>query len=94
MPLQVLYLLVLSIAQIIVFGPIVFSGEPLYQWYADAPQIWSLSTLTDQQIGAIIMKIGGGAIFMTLLIVAFFRWYNAEEKEAAAEVSQMARHTD
>ena len=93
-PVQMLYLLMLSVAQIIVFGPIVFSREPLYQWYANAPEIWSLSTLTDQQIGALIMKIGGGAVFMTLLIVAFFRWYNAEEKKSAAESSQMARQPD
>jgi putative membrane protein len=84
-PLQIVYLLMLSIAQIIVFGPVTFSREPLYEWYSNAPRIWSLSPLFDQQIGALIMKIGGGAIFMTLLIVAFFRWYRREEEQTKAE---------
>ena len=80
-PLAMVYLFLLSIAQIIVFAPITFSPEPLYQWYVDAPRVLALSPLTDQQIGAIIMKIGGGAIFLTLLIVLFFRWYSREESE-------------
>jgi len=83
-PLAIVYLFLLSIAQIIVFAPITFSPEPLYQWYVDAPRVLALSPLTDQQIGAIIMKIGGGAIFLTLLIVLFFRWYSREEEETGA----------
>ena len=80
-PLAMVYLFLLSIAQIIVFAPVTFSPEPLYQSYVDAPRVLALSPLTDQQIGAIIMKIGGGAIFLTLLIVFFFRWYRREESE-------------
>jgi putative membrane protein len=85
-PLQIVYLFMLSIAQIIVFGPVTFSRGPLYEWYSNAPRIWSISPLVDQQIGALIMKVGGGALFMTLLIVAFFRWYRQEEVESRNEV--------
>ena len=84
-PLQIVYLFLLSIAQLIIFAPITFSPEPLYQWYADAPRIWSMSTVVDQQIGAIIMKIGGGLIFLVLIIVAFFRWYRREEEKTTTE---------
>ena len=87
-PLQMIYLFLLSIAQLIVFAPVTFSREPLYQWYVDAPRIWSLSPLVDQQIGALIMKIGGGAIFLTLIIVIFFRWFSKEEEKTIAEASQ------
>ncbi len=87
-PLQMVYLFLMSVAQLIVFAPITFSREPLYQWYIDAPQIWSMTTVADQQIGGIIMKIGGGAIFMTLLIVAFFRWFNSEEEKTKSELSE------
>ena len=89
-PAQMIYLFVLSIAQIIVFAPITFARQPLYQWYVDAPQVWPLSDVVDQQIGAIIMKIGGGAIFMALIIVAFLHWFDKEEgaqtSEAEAEL--------
>ena len=80
-----IYLFVMSVAQIVVFGPITFSREPLYQWYVDAPRIWSISVLSDQQIGAIIMKVGGGLLFITLLIIAFYRWYKSEEGETEPE---------
>jgi len=88
-PLQMVYLFLMSLAQVIVFAPITFSNVPLYQWYVDAPQIWSISTLVDQQIGGIIMKIGSGLIFMTLLIVVFFRWFEKEETNARSELSDV-----
>jgi putative membrane protein len=83
-PLQMGYLFLLSIAQIIVFAPVTFARNPLYEWYVNAPEIWSISAVTDQQVGAIIMKIGGGVLFMTLMIVAFFRWFNDDKKEQDA----------
>ena len=87
-PLQMIYLFLLSIAQLIVFAPITFSREPLYQWYVDAPHVFAISPVVDQQIGAIIMKMGGGAIFITLIIVAFFRWFNREEERSTVEAQE------
>ena len=82
-PSQIGYLFLLSIAQIIVFAPVVFSKEPLYDYYVSAPRLWDISPLVDQQVGAIIMKMGGGALFLTLIVVLFFRWFNQEEKRRA-----------
>jgi putative membrane protein len=84
-PLQMMYLFGMSVAQIVVFGPVTFSQEPLYQWYVDAPRRWSVTALSDQQIGAVIMKVGGGVLFMTLLMVAFYRWYRSAEEETEPE---------
>ena len=84
-PLQMVYLFVMSLAQIIVFGAITFAPEPLYEWYVNAPRIWYPSALADQQIGAVIMKVGGGLLFIALMIIAFFRWYGAEQKKDEAE---------
>ena len=77
---QMMYLFGLSVAQIIVFGALTFAGGPLYEFYIDAPRITTLSVLTDQQIGAIIMKVGGGLLFLGLLVVTFYRWYGEEEQ--------------
>ena len=85
---QLAYLFLLSIAQLILFAPITFSKEPLYQFYANAPRIWDISPLTDQQMGGIIMKMGGGAIFLALIVVAFFRWYRMEEESRKTEESE------
>lgn len=78
-PFQMGYIFILSIAQIIVFAIITFAEEPIYDFYVQAPRIWSLSPLLDQQIGGIIMKVGSGIYFITLLIVIFFKWFNQEE---------------
>ena len=73
-PAKMLYLVALSIAQILVFAPITFSDMPLYEFYVNAPNVWSLSNLADQQIGGLIMKVGGGVLFMALFIRIFLRW--------------------
>ncbi len=90
-PLQMLYLFVLSIAQIIVFVFVTFSSQPLYEWYVDAPKILGISTLQDQQIGGIIMKVGSGILFLLLIVLAFFRWYGQEEKKTKAEKEERGR---
>ena len=79
-PLQMIYLFVMSIAQIIVIGMVTFSTEALYNHYIEAPRLWNISPLIDQQIGGIIMKVGSGFLFLGLLILAFFRWYNEETR--------------
>lgn len=79
-PLQMMYLFALSIAQIIVFAIVTFSERPIYEVYANAPRVVNISPLLDQQIGALIMKVGGGALFMTLMIIVFFRWFKHEEE--------------
>ena len=43
--------------------------------------------MVDQQIGAIIMKIGGGTLFGFLIIVLFFKWYNQEEGRAQIDAT-------
>ena len=84
-PVAMLYLFGLSLGQIILFGALVFATEPLYEFYVNAPRISVLTPLTDQQIGAVIMKIGGGVLFLGLLIVIFFRWFGEEERKRIAD---------
>jgi putative membrane protein len=88
-PMQMGYLFLLSVAQIIVFAIILFAKEPLYEFYVDAPRISSLSPIVDQQIGAIIMKIGGGLIFLTLFVIIFFRWFGQENQRSQTEASEL-----
>lgn len=90
-PVAMLYLFGLSIAQLIVFGALVFSSEAIYQFYVNAPRISALSPLADQQIGAVIMKLGGGLLFLGLLVVIFFRWYGEEERRRQAESEERRR---
>ena len=89
-PLQMMYLFLLSVAQIIVFAPLTFSSEPLYQEYVNAPRLWGIDALVDQQIGAIIMKMGSGLLFIALIVISFFKWYNGEEQKTRKELIERA----
>ena len=80
-PLQMIYLFTMSLAQIIVFGIITFAPEPIYAHYVDAPRIWNISALLDQQIGGIIMKVGSGFLFLAIIIFTFFKWFDSESKD-------------
>lgn len=90
-PLQMGYLFILSIAQIIVFAIVTFAPEPIYDFYVHAPRIWNISPLVDQQIGGVIMKVGSGMLFLGLFIAIFFKWYNQEEKQRKAEAEERYR---
>ena len=90
-PMAILYLFGLSLAQIIVFGALVFSKEPLYAFYVNAPRISPMTPLADQQIGAIIMKVGGGILFLSILVITFFRWYGQEELKRLEEIETRRR---
>ena len=93
-PLQMLYLFLLSIAQLIIFAPITFATSPLYEWYANAPRILALDAVADQQIGAIIMKIGGGLLLLALIIATFFRWYSREQEKTREELAEAGYEVD
>ena len=78
-PIRMLYLFLLPIAQLVVFAPITFSTGVLYPHYAEAPRLWSISPLADQQLGGVIMKVASSIIFLAALTIIFFRWFNQEE---------------
>jgi cytochrome c oxidase assembly factor CtaG len=84
-PVQMVYLFLLSIAQIIVFAAITFAKEPLYEAYVNAPRVLGVDPLVDQQVGGIIMKIGSSLVFMPLVIIFFYRWFGQEEEKRKAE---------
>jgi putative membrane protein len=57
-----------------------FGSAPLYKYYVGLPHLWGLSTLEDQQVAGLIMKIGAGVLLWALIAVFFFRWAADEER--------------
>ena len=78
-PLQCLYLFFESIPPTILGALITFSGGVLYPTYARAPRVWGIAPLDDQQLGGLIMWIPGALIYLAILTVVFFRWFNDDE---------------
>ena len=73
-PLQMLYTFLIELGMTVPFALITFAGKPLYEAYAQAPRVLSISALTDQQIGGITMRLGSMLSFGVMLGQAFFRW--------------------
>ena len=78
---QMVYLFLLPVAQLIIFGPITFASGVIYPFYGAAPRVWDLSALADQQIGGVIMKVGSMVVFFTVISIVFYRWFSRGEDE-------------
>jgi cytochrome c oxidase assembly factor CtaG len=75
-PVRVFYL-VLSIFPCTALAALItLAPTRLYTFYANAPQQWGLSPMTDQQLGGALMWIPGDMIFVLAIIIAFYRWLN------------------
>lgn len=81
-PLQMAYLFVQSLLPAVIAAFITFSTSAVYDFYEQAPRIWGLSAVEDQQIAGLIMKLAGSAILWSFMAVAFFKWYEREEAQA------------
>ena len=50
------------------------------KYYEHVPHLFGLSTLEDQQLAGLIMKIGAGLLLWAIIAVVFFRWAAEEER--------------
>jgi len=86
-PGQMLYSFLMSIPMSIVAVYIAMADHVLYPAYSGAPRVISLTPLEDQLLGALIMWIPGGIIFMIIMTVVFFKWNaRGEDSTAGAQV--------
>jgi len=79
-PIQVLYLVMLTISQTPLFAVITFSTGVIYDFYDMAPRMWGISSLADQQIGGIIMKLSWILVFLPTICIVFIRWYHEDSQ--------------
>jgi len=77
---QMVYIFLIGVSQIAVFGVITFAEDVLYPFYARAPRVFGISAKVDQELAGIVMKLGGMAVFLVAWIVIFFRWVAREER--------------
>ena len=78
-PLQMGYLFVQSLVPSVIAAIVTFADGAVYSFYAEAPRLWGISTITDQQVAGLLMKLLGSAVLWAFIIVAFFKWYNREQ---------------
>ncbi|NOK83037.1 MAG: hypothetical protein GFH27_549301n230 [Chloroflexi bacterium AL-W] len=82
---QCMYLFLQSLPPTLLGAVITFSNTIIYPTYAEAPRIWGLSPMLDQQLGGLVMWVPGGLIFLFALSIIFFRWFGRDEYEMAGD---------
>ena len=45
---------------------------------------WGLTPDLDQQVGGLLMWVGGGFVFLAVMIVLFLQWFGMAETEGVA----------
>ena len=85
-PVQMLYLFLLPTVSAVMGAIITFSDSVLYEWYAEAPRLWSISALEDQQLGGVIMWVPGGLVYLFALMVVFLTWASREESSSQRDI--------
>ncbi len=83
-PGQMLYCFLMSIPMSIVAVYVSLADHVLYPAYENAPRIWGLSPLEDQQLGGLIMWVPGSIIYLAIMSIVFFKWAQRGEDHAAA----------
>ena len=87
-PLRAVYLFLQSVVPTVPASFLTFGAYPLYAFYKGKPHLWGLSTLEDQQVAGLIMKIGAGMLLWALIAVFFFRWAADEERRQRPQVRE------
>jgi putative membrane protein len=82
-PFQMGYLFLQSILPAVLASFITFADRPVYEFYANAPRLWGIGAVDDQQIAGGLMKLAGSLVLWSFMSVIFFRWYSREEAEAS-----------
>ena len=80
-PLQMGYLFLQSVLPAVIASFVTFSDRVVYEFYGEAPRIWGLTAIHDQQIAGAVMKVMGSIILWYFITVAFFRWYSKEQAQ-------------
>ena len=53
--------------------------EPVYDFYVEAPRLWGVAPLADQQIAGVVMALSEAIVFFTLFAFFFMRFMAEEE---------------
>ncbi|MGN6755035.1 MAG: cytochrome c oxidase assembly protein [Thermomicrobiales bacterium] len=77
---QMAYLFAQTLPGQLLGALLTFSDTILYPMYARAPRVWpKLTPLVDQQLGGLLMWVGGGTFFLLAFAWVFIHWALANE---------------
>ena len=78
-PAKIAYLFLQSLLPTIPASFLAFGTEPLYSAYVGIDQVFNISTIDDQTLAGVILKLGGGLILWSFILVIWMKWYKTEK---------------
>jgi putative membrane protein len=76
----ILYLFLACQPMVLLGALLTFAPAPVYAPYVAAPRLTSLSPLTDQQLGGLIMWLPTNIPYLVALSVFFFTWVSEQDR--------------
>jgi putative membrane protein len=86
-PVRMFYLFVQSIVPTVPASFLTFARGSVYRVYDTMAHPLGWEAVTDQTVAGLIMKLGGGVLLWSIIVVLFFKWYAEEERRDAGELS-------
>jgi putative membrane protein len=88
--LRMVYVFVAATAQSLVAAMLALADEPFYDVYVDARRIFSLSPLSDQELGGLIMWIPGQMLHLVVIGALFAVWaVKSERRQRELEAREL-----
>ena len=78
-PGKIAYLFLQSLFPTIPASFLAFGTEPLYTAYVGIDQVFNISTIDDQTLAGVVLKLGGGFILWTSILIIWMQWSKAEK---------------
>ena len=77
---KMLYLMANGFLPVPIVAALALAGKPFYQHYVDAPRLWGLSALDDQQVAAGAMWMLESFWTIGAVMIVFFDWWRNEQR--------------
>jgi putative membrane protein len=97
LPVQAGHLLLQTVVPTVPAGWLTMADGVVYKSYRHAGDIWGMTTVEDQQIAGMLMKVGEAAILWVLIAVLFLRWAlvtQADDRERGITLDRRAPEAD
>lgn len=91
---RLIYLFLLPVFQIPVFGAVTFADQVLYPTYASSPWPLGMDPLAEQALAGAVMKVGGLVSFGIPFALIFFAWYREEMAQSSRRPARTAEARD
>lgn len=66
-----------------------FLPDALYGFYEDAPRVWGITPLSDQQVAGILMSLAEAIVFFAAFAILFLRFLREEEQREEARAARL-----